>query len=337
MHNLLKIQNNGNTLTIDVEGVIGAPEEWQFENPSGQVATYEKFKELTAPFKNMDGLKIIVNIRSTGGDVNDALLIHDELKTLSSDITTRCYGYVASAATIIAQSASEGKRYISENSLYLIHQALANMEGNKSQLRGTLDLLAITDSILANIYHKRSGRSVDEFNALMAENDGNGRWLSASETIELGLADGVIDGTPITSNEIRMVRASGLPDIKNVKLKSKEMPEGTARRVIDSIAKALGVPVTNFFPSVKNYDYTDKEGKVLLSTPEGEDQVLKVGDSVTLPSGEKSGTFIIEQNDTDVKVVIVDEVVTEILDVEDTTNSAEVDQLPNGGYTDASQ
>ncbi len=52
--------------------------------------------------------EVVVTIRSTGGDVNDALMIHDALTQLKGRITTRCYGYTASAATIIAQAASEG-------------------------------------------------------------------------------------------------------------------------------------------------------------------------------------------------------------------------------------
>ena len=66
----------------------------------------------------------MVDIRSTGGDVNDALLIHDALCSLDAHITTRCYGYTASAATIIAQAASPGCREISANALYLIHTCL---------------------------------------------------------------------------------------------------------------------------------------------------------------------------------------------------------------------
>ena len=42
-------------------------------------------------------------------------------KRQGAEVVTRCYGYVASAATVIAQAASPGCREISSNAFYLIH------------------------------------------------------------------------------------------------------------------------------------------------------------------------------------------------------------------------
>ena len=140
-----------------------------------------------------EATQIVVDIRSTGGDVNDALLIHDALCSLDAHITTRCYGYTASAATIIAQAASPGCREISANALYLIHTAICAAEGNAAEIAGKLDLLRQTDTRIAAVYAARSGRPAGEFEALMAENNGNGRWLSPEEAVAAGLADTVTD------------------------------------------------------------------------------------------------------------------------------------------------
>ncbi len=129
----------------------------------------------------------MVDIRSTGGDVNDALLIHDALRSLDAHIITRCYGYTASAATIIAQAASPGCREISANALYLIHTAICATEGNAAEIAGKLDLLRQTDTRIAAVYAARSGRPAGEFETLMAENNGNGRWLSPEEAVAAGL------------------------------------------------------------------------------------------------------------------------------------------------------
>ena len=107
-------------------------------------------------------------------------------------MTTRCYGYTASAATIIAQAASDGAREISANALYLIHRSACAAEGNADQMERQLDLLRKTDERLAGVYAARSGRPAEEFAALMAENDGNGRWLSPDETLAAGLADRIV-------------------------------------------------------------------------------------------------------------------------------------------------
>jgi ATP-dependent protease ClpP protease subunit len=182
---------------IRIEGTIGVPEKAQFDNPEERIATYEAFQHALRKIREIKARTVIVNIRSTGGSVNDALLIHEALSALGCEIVTRCYGYVASAATIIAQAASRGKREISRNALYLIHRASADAEGNAGELTRTADLLDKTDERIADIYAGSSGRAARNFVALMHENGGKGRWLSPEETIENGLADRIIEAGKI--------------------------------------------------------------------------------------------------------------------------------------------
>lgn len=192
MKSEIQIRNEADKCLIEIEGTIGVPEEWQFDAPESRVATYEKFREALARIAEIEAPEIVVEIRSTGGDVNDALLIHDALAQTGARITTRCYGYTASAATIIAQAASEGCREISANALYLIHTALCATEGNAAELSAKIELLRQTDERLAALYANRSGRPATEFEALMSENNGNGRWLSPEEAVGAGLADKII-------------------------------------------------------------------------------------------------------------------------------------------------
>ena len=193
MKSEIQIKNSAGVCRIEIEGTIGVPEEWQFDQPEARVATYEKFRDTVRRIAGIDAPQIVVDIRSTGGDVNDALLIHDALCSLDAHITTRCYGYTASAATIIAQAASPGCREISANALYLIHTAICAAEGTAAEIAGKLDLLRQTDTRIAAVYAARSGRPAGEFEALMAENNGNGRWLSPEEAVAAGLADTVTD------------------------------------------------------------------------------------------------------------------------------------------------
>lgn len=192
MNSEIKIRNEAECATIDIEGTIGLSEEWQFDNPESRVATYERFRESVAKIADLSTAHIVVNIRSTGGDVNDALLIYEALRATGAHITTRCYGYTASAATIVAQAASEGCREIAPSSLYLIHNSLCSTEGNAEELQAEVDMLRQTDRRLATIYAERSGRAVEEIEALMSVNGGRGRWLSPDEAIAEGLVDRLI-------------------------------------------------------------------------------------------------------------------------------------------------
>lgn len=178
---------------IDIEGTIGVDENMQFSNPGPRVATYEKLSDTLVRISEIEAPEVVVNIRSTGGDVNDALLIYEALKSLPGRVITCCYGYTASAATVIAQAASAGCRRIASGALYLIHNSVCATEGNAAELEASTDLLRKTDERLAALYAERSGASVEGFVALMAENNGAGRWLSPDEAVEAGLADEVID------------------------------------------------------------------------------------------------------------------------------------------------
>ncbi len=197
MNTKIKITNNASLCVIDIEGIIGVAEQEQFSPSSRSVATYEGFCEEIAKIKAIDAEEIVVNIRSVGGDVNDALLIFESLSSLNAKITTRCYGYTASAATIIAQAASEGCREVSASSLYLVHKSSSIIEGNASDLAERIDLLEKTDDRIATLYALRSSRDKSEFEQLMSENGGNGRWLSPEEAVAAGLADAIIGSEPL--------------------------------------------------------------------------------------------------------------------------------------------
>ena len=218
MNSGIEIINKRQSVEINIEGTIGVPEGWQFENPDERVATYEKFRDTLKAIENIDKSAVIVNIRSTGGDVNDALLIYDALRQTGARITTRCYGYTASAATIIAQAASEGGREMSSNALYLIHNSTCAADGNAEELAGKLELLRKTDERIAGLYAARSGHPVEEFESLMAENSGNGKWLSADEAIAVGLVDVIIKTEPVmnfTVIEEEPIHQNTMSKIKN--------------------------------------------------------------------------------------------------------------------------
>ncbi|MDL2230248.1 ATP-dependent Clp protease proteolytic subunit [Alistipes sp. OttesenSCG-928-L06] len=220
MSGQISIRNQSKKITeIHIEGMIGVPEKMQFDDPKERIATYDAFQNAIRNISEIRTKTIIVNIRSTGGNVNDALLIYDALIGLESEIVTRCYGYVASAATIIAQAAAKGRREISKNALYLIHQASSSAEGNSGELAQTIDLLGKTDRRIAGVYADASGRDPEKFIALMQENNGNGRWLSPEEALKEGLADKIIAPGEISNDAQETLRKMNLPEIPQNLLK----------------------------------------------------------------------------------------------------------------------
>lgn len=228
--------------SIDIDGILGLPEEEQFGEWDGRVATYERFESALEEIRASGEIdRLVLNIRSTGGCVADALLIYDAARELGVEVVTRCYGYVASAATIIAQAASKGRREISANSLYLIHCCESSVEGNTYSLGATKEMLDKSDERLSEIYALASGRSAKEYRELMNRNSGKGVWLSPEECIEAGLADRIIASSPITDSLKERITCLGLTPLPPKSLTER------LKEVWDKVLRQLG---TKESPSV---------------------------------------------------------------------------------------
>lgn len=163
---------------IKINGFIGLMGDEKFD--------FEKvFKEI----RNVPDKKVDVEIRSTGGDLRVAFDLYAVLKDLRFKrgifVSTWGYGYIASAATIVSQAATKGFRRISMNSLYLIHNPAPEIGATRKAIK----LAEKLRSAMAELYTLKSGMPKEIFLGLMAENNGNGRWLSPKEVIAYGLAD----------------------------------------------------------------------------------------------------------------------------------------------------
>lgn len=167
-------------LKIDIDGEIGA---------GNNTATYI--------LEQIDRVKprvIIVEIRSTGGLSEDAIEIYETLKDAVNSgiiVKTFCYGYVASAATIVAQGASKGERHISNESMYLIHRNYIEKRLNAVDCIEASKRLKDLDNRVIRIYEENQAIPSLEGSVkiLMDENGGDGKWLSPNEVIAFHLAD----------------------------------------------------------------------------------------------------------------------------------------------------
>ena len=297
----IEIDNSAGVATIDIEGTIGVCESCQFGENDARVATYDKFRSKVADINALNVRKVIVNIRSTGGDVNDAILIYDAIKSLSSKVETRCYGYTASAATIIAQAASEGLRKMSANSLYLIHRSSCSVEGNATEIASRLELLQKTDERIATIYSQASGRPIEEYVALMGANDGKGKWLSASEAKEAGLIDEIL--TAVNIKDDINVEELGLPELpKNIKTMEKEKESVGAR-----FLSWLGISDN---AEVKDFEERIAAKEVEVQDVTNERDALKVANEAL-------------QADVDTKNKRIEELEIEVKNLKDTIAEAE--------------
>lgn len=298
-----EIKDSAGTVEINIEGTIGFPIS-DGSNESA-VATYNEFKRKISDIGASNARKVVVNIRSTGGDVNDALLIYEQLKSLKAKVVTQCYGYTASAATIIAQAASEGMRRMSENALYLIHQSSTSIEGPTQKLAGGIELLRKTDERIAKIYSDASGRPAEEFLTLMGENDGRGKWLSAEEALSAGLIDEIIGSKPIQN--INKEELFGLPEPPQIndKMDNKdEKKDGLLDRIsawfeakVDGEVQVLNADLALEREKVTNL--TSERDALLTQNEEHTATIANLNDEVTRLKAENAELKAMQVKPTD--------------------------------------
>lgn len=187
MKKFFNIKNDDEKTIIDIDGIIGVPSEI-YGSEDSKNTKYE-IRDFLNQLEKTQTKNILVRLSSLGGSVDHGLVIHDSLKNHPASIEVELYGMNASASTIISQAADEGKLKMSKNSMFLIHEAWNFFLSNKTEMKNHLNTLEKIDDIIVDIYSNRSGKNRKEIEKLMAEDNGNGKWLNAEEAKEFGLID----------------------------------------------------------------------------------------------------------------------------------------------------
>jgi len=184
------LQDGGNTAVIDIDGYIGRDiiREW---------ITGEKSENTVQNIKNtlreISPEKIIVNINSPGGDLNDGLVIADMLRSKRAEVVTNIMGFSASAATVIGQAGTT--RRMSENAFYLMHRVMFGVMGyiNQNTTKELTTDMEVIDNRLISFFADRASIGSDEIANLMDDGGGYGRWINADDALEYGFIDEIYD------------------------------------------------------------------------------------------------------------------------------------------------
>lgn len=136
-----------------------------------------------------DITQIVLRINSGGGSVWDGLAILNQLRSHEATVTAYVDGIAASAASFIAVACDEV--VMMPNSRLMIHDALGLCIGQSIDMRAYADFLDDTSDNIAAIYAERAGGEIAEWRAAMTESGLNGKWYSAQDAVDAGLADSV--------------------------------------------------------------------------------------------------------------------------------------------------
>jgi ATP-dependent Clp endopeptidase proteolytic subunit ClpP len=144
-------------------------------------------QQFVTDLKGLKAKTINVRLNTPGGDVFDGLAIYNALRDHPAKVVTRVDGLAASMGSVIAQAGDE--RRMAKNAYMMIHNPWSMAAGDAAEMRKSADLLDKVCGTLAQTYADRTGKSVDEMKAAMAETS----WYTADEAKAAGLCDAVDD------------------------------------------------------------------------------------------------------------------------------------------------
>ncbi|MFQ5413292.1 MAG: ClpP family protease [Phycisphaerae bacterium] len=128
-------------------------------------------------------------INSPGGLVDQTLAVYDTMQHMGAEIATYCIGQAASGAAVILMAGTKGKRFILPNAKVMLHQPYGGITGQAEDIRIQAEEVLRDKQRLNEIIAKCTGKDVDR----VARDTERDRYLSATEAVEYGLVDEVLD------------------------------------------------------------------------------------------------------------------------------------------------
>lgn len=232
------ISNQSDLATIDIEGEIGSYIDWD-EMEVNTSNTPKSIKKQLKAISEIRARKIIININSLGGSLFDAISIYDMLREHPAEKVVNIYGMTASAATIVAMAGDTVR--MSDNALLLVHRSSMVAIGNANDMQMALDDLKTYDERIANIYSKRTGRSIESHLDQMNANNGVGEWLTPEEAKEAGYIDEIfMTEQKRVAASLSELQAAQLPIPKQMEEKQMDEVKNMITALKDWLAETFG-------------------------------------------------------------------------------------------------
>ena len=127
-------------------------------------------------------------VNSPGGSVTAGMAIYDTMQFVGCDVATVCLGLAASMGQFLLTAGAAGKRYVLPNARVMMHQPLAGLRGQASDIQIQAEQLRYTKQRMAELIAFHSGQELEQIQA-DSERD---RWFTAEEAKDYGLCDNVI-------------------------------------------------------------------------------------------------------------------------------------------------
>lgn len=146
-----------------------------------------RLQDFTSALSSITASAVTLRINSPGGEVVEALAIHDLIKASDKSFTCEVYGLCASAATLIALACDSIK--MAENATWMVHEPSFTIGGTLAEcdhMRETMS--ALRDKVYA-IYAAATGKDPEA----LASDHAADKYYSATEALAYGWVSEILN------------------------------------------------------------------------------------------------------------------------------------------------
>jgi ATP-dependent Clp protease protease subunit len=131
---------------------------------------------------------VYLYINSPGGSVTAGMAIYDTMQYIKPAVSTICMGQAASMGALLLCAGARGKRFALPHSRIMIHQPLAGVQGQATDIDiQAREILRIRDELNRILLH-HTGQSLDR----ISKDTDRDFFMTAEQAKEYGIVDEVI-------------------------------------------------------------------------------------------------------------------------------------------------
>lgn len=136
------------------------------------------------------GKPILFVINSPGGSVDCGFAIWDQVKMISSPVTTLVTGLAASMGSVLSLCAAKKRRFATPHARIMIHQPRIGgvIRGQATDLDIQAKEILKTRAALVELYVQATGKDAKTIDRAIDRD----AWMSADEALSFGLLDKVV-------------------------------------------------------------------------------------------------------------------------------------------------
>ena len=136
------------------------------------------------------GKPILLIINSPGGSVDGGFAIWDQIKMITSPVTTLVTGLAASMGSVLSLAAAPKRRFATPQARIMVHQPRLSgiIQGQATDLEIHAREILKTHAQLVELYVNATGRTYAEIEKAIDRDT----WMTTEEALNFGLLDKII-------------------------------------------------------------------------------------------------------------------------------------------------